>query len=525
MSIIKQLGLIDLINNELTWDSKQWKTSPGLVVAGLIISILHQRTPLYKLTEYFEGFDTEAIFGDGVQAEIFNDDKLGRVLDRISDAGISKLFSAISLRVALTEKITTSSFHADTTSVSVWGEYLQVAKNGFKLARGHNKDGHPELKQFLCGMIVNQEGIPLFCDINSGNMSDKEWNQNILTEIDEMIKGYGNVPYIADSALVTKKNLNLIADKGLSFISRSPSTFSVTENLKEKAWGINVWNDLPTYSTSKNPTVYGCQEFIDQIEGRDYRFLVIKSSHLEARKEKTIAKRLEKERQVLDRLAKDLSKKELACEADANATLSSILESNKKAMHEITGTIEEITKRKRGRPGKNETYLPTIYKINLVIHEPSAEKMILIKAKAATFVLITDLVDSEKWPAHVILREYKEQQTVETKFKILKDPKLLDAVFLKKPERIQALSAILVTAVLIYTVLERRVRRALKEADRGLDTSYRGVLTNPTGSVLLYLLTNRIYTIKFTDNGVIKRYVSKPDKIAMDIFKLASVDF
>lgn len=102
---------------------------------------------------------------------------------------------------------------------------------------------------------------------------------------------------------------------------------------------------------------------------------------------------------------------------------------------------------------------------------------------------------------------------------------MLDAIFFKKPERIQALAMILVTAVLIYSVIERRVRRALKAVNRGLNTSYRGVLTSPTGSVLLYLLTNRIYTIKFSENGVVKRYVSKPDPIAADIFLLASVEF
>jgi len=525
MGVINQLGLVDLINNELTWDKKQWKTEPGLIVAALIVSILHQRNPLYRLTDYFEQFDTEAIFGEGIKAENFNDDILGRVLDRISDVGVNKLFSAISLRVTLGEKIETSSFHADTTSINVWGEYLQVAKNGFKLAHGHSKDGHPELKQFLCGMIVNQEGIPLACDILSGNTSDKEWNEKTLKEIDHMITGYGNVPYIADSALVTKKNLKLIGQKQLSFISRSPSTFSVTENLKERAWDINTWHDLPTYSTAKHPTIYGYQEFVEQIDGYDYRFIVVKSSHLEARKEKTIAKRLKKEREELDKLAKELSKNEFACETDATATLASILEKNKKALHELTGNVESVIKRKRGRPGKNDVDLPLIYKINLSIQEPTVEKMTLIKAKAATFVLITNLLDNETWPAHAVLCEYKEQQTVERKFKILKDPKLLDAIFLKKPERIQALSMILVTAVLIYSIIERRVRRALKEANRGFDTSYRGVLTNPTGSVLLSLLTNRIYTIKFSENGVTKRYVSKPDKIAADIFQLANVEY
>lgn len=422
MSIINQLGLVDLINNEVTWDQTQWKNSPGLIVAGLIISILHQRNPLYKVTEYFKQFDTEAIFGEGILPENFNDDRLGRVLDRISDVGVNKLFSAILIRVTLAEKITASSFHADTTSISVWGDYLQISKNGFKLAHGHSKDGHPELKQFLCGMIVNQEGIPLSCDIVSGNMSDKKWNEENLREIDGMIKGYGNIPYIADSALITKNNLNLIADKKLSFISRSPSTFSVTEDLKERAWDINEWGDLPSYSTSKKPTVYGYQEFVEQVDGRNYRFIVIKSSHLETRKEKTIAKSIEKERQELEKLAKELLKQELACEADANAALANILEKNKKSMHMINGTVEMVTKRKRGRPGKNDTDLPTIYKVHLTIQDPTPEKMALVKAKAATFVLITNLLDKEKWPVHIVLREYKEQQTVETKFKILKDP-------------------------------------------------------------------------------------------------------
>lgn len=150
--------------------------------------------------------------------------------------------------------------------------------------------------------------------------------------------------------------------------------------------------------------------------------------------------------------------------------------------------------------------------------------MALLKAKAATFVLITNLLDTELWPAHAVLREYKEQQTVEAIFKILKDPKLLDAISLKKPDRIQALSAILVTAVLIYSVLERIVRKALKEANRGLDNSYRGVLSNPTGSAILYLLSNLIYTLRFTENGVTKLYQSSLDSITTDIFHLASVD-
>lgn len=142
--------------------------------------------------------------------------------------------------------------------------------------------------------------------------------------------------------------------------------------------------------------MYGYQEFVEQVDGRNYRFIVIKSSHLETRKEKTIAKSIEKERQELEKLAKELLKQELACEADANAALANILEKNKKSMHKINDTVEMVTKRKRGRPGKNDTDLPTIYKVHLTIKDPTPEKMALAKAKAATFVLITNLLDKEK---------------------------------------------------------------------------------------------------------------------------------
>ncbi len=65
----------------------------------------------------------------------------------------------------------------------------------------------------------------------------------------------------------------------------------------------------------------------------------------------------------------------------------------------------------------------------------------LIKAEGerrSTFVLITGLA-KEEFSAVKLLVEYKAQTAVEQRFRFLKDPSFVDAFFLPKPERIEAL--------------------------------------------------------------------------------------
>ncbi|MGE5482580.1 MAG: hypothetical protein ACM3VX_06735, partial [Bacteroidota bacterium] len=82
-------------------------------------------------------------------------------------------------------------------------------------------------------------------------------------------------------------------------------------------------------------------------------------------------------------------------------------------------------------------------------------------AKESGLVLVTNILDETEYPAERILREYKEQSTVEVRFRFLKDPTFVNALYLKKKERVEALGYVMLVALLLYTLIERAVRSGL----------------------------------------------------------------
>ena len=64
-----------------------------------------------------------------------------------------------------------------------------------------------------------------------------------------------------------------------------------------------------------------------------------------------------------------------------------------------------------------------------------------------------------------LLRAYQDQHSVEQNFGFLKDPVIVNALFLKSPRRIEALGLILVLALMIWRLMERTMRVSLKESD------------------------------------------------------------
>ena len=57
-----------------------------------------------------------------------------------------------------------------------------------------------------------------------------------------------------------------------------------------------------------------------------------------------------------------------------------------------------------------------------------------------------------------VLRVYKEQHGVEQNFAFLKDPVIVNSLFLKKPERMEALGLVLLLALLLWRLVERALR-------------------------------------------------------------------
>lgn len=132
------------------------------------------------------------------------------------------------------------------------------------IALGFSKDHRPDLKQYMIGLGVNSEGVPLFGKPLKGNTSDKAWNKQVFTAFHAGLADYALSIMVADSQAITIPNLKLA--KGIAFISRLPDTFALTEQIKQKAWANNAWIELGRLAEAKRSATYRIQSFVDQIE-------------------------------------------------------------------------------------------------------------------------------------------------------------------------------------------------------------------------------------------------------------------
>lgn len=57
--------------------------------------------PLYLFSKLFEGQPTEHLIGKGIKPEHINDNRLGKVLDKLYVTGLSQTFTAIALAAAV----------------------------------------------------------------------------------------------------------------------------------------------------------------------------------------------------------------------------------------------------------------------------------------------------------------------------------------------------------------------------------------------------------------------------------------
>ena len=80
-----------------------------------------------------------------------------------------------------------------------------------------------------------------------------------------------------------------------------------------------------------------------------------------------------------------------------------------------------------------------------------------------------------------MIYEYKGQQSCERGFRFLKDPLFFaDSIYLKSPERIEALAMIMGLCLLVYNLAQRLIRTALYESQSTVKNQLGKPIDNPT---------------------------------------------
>jgi len=506
-ALCQDLGVPETIDANVYWDEKQCNLAPGTLAMVLIINILHGRSPLYRVAESFVEQDTQLLFGPGVECSHLNDDALGSMLDKIAEAGPKKVFAAVALQVQVREEMPIDTLHLDTTARLVYGTYK--GEGTLHITRGYNKERRHDRKQFKVGLGVNKDGFPFIGQVMDGNLDDKSWNKQVLEKLPELTDSLRHIIYVADSAMVTEGNLAIVERRNLRFISRLPATFALTAELVEKAFTQRQWEDAGSFSPGKNPARYKIQEFGAILYGRSYRFVVVHSSHMDKRKLKSLDKRIKQEKDQLTKEIKQLTGLRFACEPDAKEALSRFLQEKKGGFYPLSGTVETVLEKEkrtfRGRPARGEElrYQKTS-RIAMELGELDEDALDRAKERLGCFILISNVSDLS---ARDLLKEYKEQTVVEERFKFIKHPLYVGPMYLKNKDRMEALSYVILMALMIYIVLQRRARKALENEAEPLVIAGGKTTFSPTGNRILELFRPvKILCVK-EGHAVVKRFL------------------
>lgn len=521
----EKIGMVDVINRLVP---SEMDLKPGVVILGMVLDTLSGRSPLYRLENFLESQDTQLLFGQSIEPGDFNDDAVGRVLDKVFETGTMKIFTELATRALMVFDIDKSGkvhVHHDTTSISVWGDYCFDRSEDnpppFIINHGHSKDHRPDLKQFLISMLCVDRNIPIFGKLEDGNTSDKTVNNAILSNISKRMAEVGLEAgasiYIADSAMITEENLKAIGD-ALLFISRLPATYSECGRVITEAVNKDNWSEVGTIAQTK-PTAhrpathYKTYETEVVLYGKTYRAVVVHSSAHDQRRQKRIDKQLEKDRHAMEAKCSQMQKGEYFCRPDAEAAAGELRKMSTEC-YQVQVLVEERPRYKRGRPGKEgpREIKEMRYGLKCTVEEKT-EAVSTKRQEAGCFVLVSNIAKEGEgaYDARSILKAYKEQHGIEQNFAFLKDPVIVNDLFLKKPERIEALGLVLLIALLIWRLMERSLRQYTESGDKSL-IGWNNRPTNRPTSFMMITKFVGITVIKIGDQRRLQRPLSEAQK-------------
>lgn len=487
--LIDELGLVEL-TQEMIEPHCLEHISAGQVVKAMILNALgFLSAPLYLFSEFFESKAVSHLLGETVEAHHLNDDRLGRVLDDLYAVGTTSFFLKVALQAVQRFEINIEQRHLDATSFSVEGEYRTVSETAseatpelevqsetpeapipIRLCHGYSRDHRPDLKQFLMTLVCTADGgVPLWLSLASGNEHDSQQFSRVLQEFGQQWTSDGVV--VMDAAFYNESNLQQVGSVG--WLSRVPLTLKAAQSLVHSP--VETLSEVPCdckdYRMWEIEATYG---------GMRQRWILVESQTRKADASLWLPE-LEKLERRLNRQLKQLTQQVFACKPDALEALMQFQDHLEG--HQLTQVSVETVRAKRapGRPAKSAEDAPVQgYRLQATLERTATTENTFCRQRSR-FILATNQLDTTLWPAQKLLREYKAQQTVERGFRFLKDPLFFaSSVFVKKPQRVEALALIMALTLMVYTLAERKLRKALEAQQQTVRDQRKQPTAKPT---------------------------------------------
>ncbi len=515
-----RLGIDRLLEAHVPGDARL-RVSPSVALGVVIRNLVVRHAPVYALGEWAGRYDPVTVGLAADEAELLNDDRVGRMLARLFDADRASLLTRLVLDAVESFDIDLSRLHNDSTSIKLSGAYDTAGgqERGGKptpAARyGFTKDHRPDLKQLVWMLTVTADGaVPIAFHVADGNTAD------VTTHIDTWnalvaLTGGVDFLYTADSKLASFDNVAHIHGRGGRFLSVLPA--SRKEDRIFRDWVVTNtpgWTEAqrrPTRDAELPEDVLSTYE--DHLPSADgHRIIWIHSTAKARRDAMRRHARIAKGIAAIDALNMRLSsprcriKTAVGAEAEAREAIEEVHATRWVRFHVEQDTVESFRQARRGRPGPNTAYkkiVTTTLRIRFSVDETA------VAHDAASDGMWPLITNDRDMPAAELLAAYKWQPNLEKRHAQLKGTQLVAPMWLRDPARIEGLLTCHFIAMLISSLIERTIRQAM--TDTGIDElslypEDRGC-TAPTTARILKIFT-----------GVARHELTAPDGTVLRTF-------
>jgi transposase len=483
--VCQEIGLAAWLDEQDPTNRQQ--VSVGTATTAMILNGLgFSNRQLYLVPQYFANKPVEHLLGRGITADMLNDDCLGRTLDWLYAHDPTKLFAGIARRARQVFGIQTQQIHVDTTSFSVSGEYAQAPQSTgaekageadpalIAITYGYSRDHREDLKQWMLALATTHDGdIPLFLQPLDGNSSDKVSLLAAIQAIQEQLRESAEAAsvYVADNGVYSEANMRILNQAKVKWISRVSETSAHAKAVLAETY--------KTWQASEDGSMHWVSQIMSLPQGKE-RWVIVYTSASQKLAQASVQRQVTRAQAEWEKKCWHLGNRRFACETDAQTAM----EREKKSQpawldihHELVAHARHVS---RGRPRKEDSPLKEEWQIvaTVTINQERVEQQAFRKG---CWIVGTNILEDAELSDHALTTTYKEQGGVERGFRFLKDPLFLaSSVFVKKPERIMALSLIMVLCLLVYRLAEFRLRARLAETAQTIPDQVQKSTARPT---------------------------------------------
>jgi transposase len=472
--LLRRLRLRDFRHEHLAPEDRRFRvaTATGLLV--LVQNLLISREPLYGVGAWAARHVPALLELNPEQLLSLNDDRVGRCLDRLFDADIPSLTLAVVTHAVREFGVALDELHNDSTTITFHGDYEDADRERTLRGRlrlavtwGHNKDHRPDLKQLLYLLTVARDGaVPVQFRVESGNATDDRSHQSTW-ELLCQLTGRRDFLYVADCKLATAENMAYLHQRGGRFLSVLPRTRGEDATFRTLVRdGRTRWRHIHDKTDDEGDVVdrFSVHEpEATSVEG--YRLIWY---HRMRKAELDVLSRHHRIERASGRLAELRQKlatprtryRERAKVAQAVEAI--LRDGGVEGLIEVVieeRTMERYRQERRGRPGPETRYIKREDTRFDLTYRLSHDRLAEEARCDGIFPLITNVTTLSE---RELLLASKQQPRIETRFAQLKTDFVVAPVYLKATSRVQALLCVYFVALLVESLLERELRRAME---------------------------------------------------------------